>query len=155
MRSVLSFRLLPPALLLALGACNSPMIQPGNENALAQNSVEQPLSPGLRAVTIGESGPSFAACGARGTILGSAGGDDLPLRAAPFENSDQVATLATGTQVFVCTRSIDQRWLGVVVQGPEGTPDCGVTRRVAAARPYDGPCASGWIASAYARLSAG
>ena len=90
-----------------------------------------------------------------------AGGNGLALRAAPFAEAKSVATLAEGARLHVCTRSIDQKWLGVVVRPApadgDGTPavDCGVSSPVDRKQAYEGPCASGWVASAYVRLIAG
>ncbi len=80
----------------------------------------------------------------------------LPVRAAPFAEADEVARLSQGAQIYLCTRSIDQRWQGVVVP-PADAPgtDCGVSSPVASSRAYAGPCKSGWISSAFVRLTAG
>ncbi|NWK98435.1 hypothetical protein DM806_22770 [Sphingobium lactosutens] len=117
-------------------------------------------APVARPVIIGEDGPRLDACGTLGQVTrsGSAG---LPLRAAPFSDAKALAQLAEGQRAYVCTRRIDQKWLGVVVlpAPPAGnaTPpaDCGVASPVERKQAYDGPCASGWVASAYVRLIAG
>ena len=61
--------------------------------------------------------------------------------------------------MHVCTRSIDQKWLGVVIPPPvtEGAmpTDCGVREPVDRKQAYAGPCVSGWVSSAYVRLVAG
>ncbi|SMF61581.1 hypothetical protein [Allosphingosinicella indica] len=107
-------------------------------------------------VRVGESGPSFPACTARGTTRRLAEGQGLAVRAAPFEGAGQVAELPAGASFFVCTRSIDQRWLGVVFDDAgAASPACGVSRPVADRRAYDGPCRAGWVASASVRLTAG
>ena len=112
-------------------------------------------APVARAVTIGEDGSRMDACGSVGQVTrtGSAG---LSLRAAPFDDAKELAQLPEGQRAWVCARSIDQRWLGVVVPPPaeDGAQpvDCGVSSPAQRKRAYDGPCASGWIASAYVRL---
>jgi len=80
----------------------------------------------------------------------------LPVRAAPFAEADELMRLDAGAQLRVCTRSIDQRWMGVVV-APKEAPDtdCGVAAPVASPRAYTGPCKSGWVSSAFIRLIAG
>lgn len=119
--------------------------------------------PMMRAVTIGEDGPRLDACGALGLVTRSGSGG-LALLAAPFADAREVGRLAEGTRAHVCTRSIDQKWLGVVVvPAPDGSADkgtapvvdCGVASPVDSKRAYAGPCASGWVASAYVRLIAG
>ena len=127
----------------------------GNE-AVVDDTVEA-MTPGTRPVRIGEGGPGFDACqyvGRVARVLPS-GETYLPLRAAPFAEADELARLPNDARLFVCTRSIDQRWQGVVVppaNAPDG--DCGVTAPVASARNYAGPCRSGWVASAFVRLIA-
>ncbi len=131
----------------------------GNDSALF-NSIEAtgPLAPGTRPVRIGEGGPSFGACAARGQVvnISPTGETYLPLRAAPFVEADEVARLGEGAVLFTCARSLDQRWQGVIVP-PADTPDadCGVVAPIAAARNYDGPCRSGWVASSFVRSIGG
>lgn len=117
-------------------------------------------APVARPVTIGEDGPRMDACGGLGQVA-RAGADGLSLRAAPFDDARELARLADGERAFICTRSIDQKWLGVVVLplapagGDANATDCGVASPVARKQPYAGPCTSGWVASAYVRSIAG
>lgn len=121
----------------------------GNEHAT--------LSPGAQAVRIGEGGSSFPACAATGVVVNvsPAGMPYLPLRAAPFDEASEVARLTDGARVFLCARSLDQRWQGVVVP-PADAPDsdCGVTAPIDAARDYAGPCRSGWTLGTFVRPTA-
>ena len=156
-----------PALMLVLAACsqsndvyeelpNSSLAGAPRE-VVPDSRIESTLA---RPVTIGEDGPRLDACGVMGQVT-RAGGNGLALRAAPFAEAKSVATLAEGARLHVCTRSIDQKWLGVVVRPApadgDGTPavDCGVSSPVDRKQAYEGPCASGWVASAYVRLVAG
>lgn len=101
-------------------------------------------------------------------------GGELPVRDAPFDGAKQVGALTDDTEVFVCTRSLDQQWLGVVVgpstsaSGGAAQPgdtdaaaaeapeiDCGVTRPVRSKRPYTGPCLSGWVENTFVASVAG
>jgi len=109
-----------------------------------------------RAVTIGEDGARLDACGTVGQVV-RVGARGLPLRAAPFANAPETTQLAEASRVHVCTRSLDQKWLGVVVMAPAGgeAMDCGVSEPVDRKQPYDGPCQSGWVSSASVRLIAG
>ena len=120
-----------------------------------------------RPVTIGEDGPRLDACGAMGQVF-RAGARGLALRAAPFADAREAGRLAEGQRVHVCTRSLDQKWLGVVVPMPVPVPgqggasnataatiDCGVTDPVDRKQSYEGPCPSGWVSSASIRLIAG
>ncbi|MBU0774342.1 MAG: hypothetical protein KKH54_03940 [Alphaproteobacteria bacterium] len=117
-------------------------------------------APVARAVTIGEDGPRLDACGGMGQVLRTGAGGQ-PLRAAPFGDAKVLATLNEGGRAYICTRSLDQKWLGVVLAPPPAAdngaqaPDCGVSSPVDRKQPYDGPCVSGWVASAYVRLIAG
>jgi hypothetical protein len=123
-----------------------------------------------RPVTIGEDGPRLDACGALGVVKAPGGSGALDMRAAPFGEAKLLGTLGAGTRVHVCTRSIDQRWLGVVVEPVPAPPpednaagnviapepvDCGVSSPVEAKRAYAGPCRSGWVSSAFVQLVAG
>ncbi len=156
-----------PALMLVLAACsqsndvyeelpNSSLAGAPRE-VVPDSRIESTLA---RPVTIGEDGPRLDACGVMGQVT-RAGGNGLALRAAPFAEAKSVATLAEGARLHVCTRSIDQKWLGVVVrptpaEGDSAPPlDCGVSSPVDRKQAYEGPCASGWVASAYVRLVAG
>ncbi|EAT08930.1 hypothetical protein NYF14_06445 [Sphingobium sp. 10 DY56-G10] len=156
-----------PALMLVLAACsqsndvyeelpNSSLAGAPRE-VVPDSRIESTLA---RPVTIGEDGPRLDACGVMGQVT-RAGGNGLALRAAPFAEAKSVATLEEGARLHVCTRSIDQKWLGVVVRPApadgDGTPavDCGVSSPVDRKQAYEGPCASGWVASAYVRLVAG
>ena len=156
-----------PALMLVLAACsqsndvyeelpNSSLAGAPRE-VVPDSRIESTLA---RLVTIGEDGPRLDACGVMGQVT-RAGGNGLALRAAPFAEAKSVATLEEGARLHVCTRSIDQKWLGVVVRPApadgDGTPavDCGVSSPVDRKQAYEGPCASGWVASAYVRLVAG
>ena len=156
-----------PALMLCLAGCsqsndvyeelpNSSLAGAPRE-VVPDSRIESTLA---RPVTIGEDGPRLDACGVMGQVT-RAGGNGLALRAAPFAEAKSVATLAEGARLHVCTRSIDQKWLGVVVrptpaEGDSAPPlDCGVSSPVDRKQAYEGPCASGWVASAYVRLIAG
>jgi hypothetical protein len=131
-------------------------------DSMPEDQIEGAL---VRDVTIGEDGPRLDACGARG-IVRRAGAQGLALRAAPFSRARATESLAEGTRLHICTRSLDQRWLGVVVIPPPLTPseggnvmeaaptDCGVSEPVERKQPYDGPCRSGWVASSYVELIA-
>lgn len=147
-------RALCPILLLAAVAC-SRSSGVANEAALYNDSVVA-LDPTTQPVTIGENGASFPACATRGeTINLSPDGEaTLPVRRAPFAEADAIARLGPGSRVFLCTRSMDQRWQGVVIP-PDDRPDadCGVAAPVAAAQPYAGPCRSGWVASSFVQVS--
>lgn len=107
-------------------------------------------------VRIGELGASFDACNTAGTTRNLGEGGALPVRAAPFDTAAEVGAIGAGARFFVCTRSHDQRWMGVVYdQGGELSAACGVSAPVTSRRPYEGPCRSGWISSAFVKLVAG
>ncbi|MDO7835853.1 hypothetical protein Q4610_12440 [Sphingobium sp. HBC34] len=114
----------------------------------------------VRPVTIGEDGPQLDACGSLGQVM-RVGPKGLAVRAAPFAEAKALATLAEGERAFICTRSFDQKWLGVVVppalagENASEAADCGVASPVERKQAYDGPCVSGWVANASVRLIAG
>ena len=171
MRTVLALMLLPLFSLVACSKRNDVYEELPNSSVVGaprkdvpESRIESTLA---RPVTIGEDGSRLDACGAMGQVT-RAGGAGLAVRAAPFAEAQEGARLAEGGRAYVCTRSIDQKWLGVVVPpaavgaGPASAPDnetdavdCGVSSPVESKQPYDGPCVSGWVASAYIRLIAG
>jgi hypothetical protein len=114
------------------------------------------LSDTVTPVRIGELGPSFAACNARGATRDRAGGGPVPVRAAPFEQAAEIDRLAPGAQFFICSRTHDQRWFGIVYdEGGQAAERCGVSATVPAGRSYPGPCAAGWVPSARIRQVSG
>ena len=118
--------------------------------------------PTAKPVRIGEGGPRFDACQSVGEV-GRHDNGALPVLSAPFDAAEKTDSLAAGQRVYICTRSIDQQWFGIVYDkapaveegAPAGSGDCGVSSPVRAKRNYDGPCASGWVESIYVVLVAG
>ena len=122
-------------------------------------------NPGERPVRIGEGGPRFDACQSVGKVanLHSA---ELGVFIAPFDSAKQKDSLSEGQLVFICTRSHDQQWLGIVYDNSAAIADhgeetaalpvdCGVPSPVRSKRNYDGPCKSGWVESTFVKLVAG
>src|SRR4051812_21835952 len=107
-----------PILLLCLGlsACGGePAAVPDrNDTDNIAAAADSELVPGTSAVRIGELGASFRACGAAGTTRGLKPGEALPVRSAPFDNAGQAASVASAARFFICTRSLDQKWFGIV-----------------------------------------
>lgn len=107
-------------------------------------------------VRIGELGPAFAACNARGAVRERAGGGPVPVRAAPFEPAAEIDRLGMGASFFICSRSLDQRWFGIVYDTDgDAAERCGVSAPVSRGRDYAGPCRAGWVPSARVRLVSG
>lgn len=144
-RSILGIALLLSACSREAAFTNDPSLYQTNTAA---------LTPGVQPVRVGDTGPAYPACASAGIVvnLSPAGESYLALRAAPFTEAGEVARLSEGTRLFLCQRSIDQRWQGVVVP-PADVPasDCGVTAPLAAARAYAGPCRSGWVLTGFVR----
>jgi hypothetical protein len=164
---------IPVIAMLIVAGCADPepteRRAPGGQAAGERLGAEE-SSPTARPVSIGEGGARFAACQGRGRV-GGLRGAELPVRDAPFDGAKQIGALTDDTQVFVCTRSLDQQWLGVVVgqfpsraaapQDAAAPPtddaasadapavDCGVTRPVRTKQPYTGPCLSGWVENTF------
>ena len=144
-----------PILCLILAACGAPA-PGGNGSDAADSNLADTVTAAAAPVPVGDLGPSFNACNAAGTTRHIAAGETLPVRSAPFDNGDQVGAIPAGAQFFVCARSLDQKWFGLVYS-PDGklAGSCGVARPVSARQAYSGPCKSGWVASAYVELIAG
>ncbi|HEY0626975.1 MAG TPA: hypothetical protein VGD10_09600 [Allosphingosinicella sp.] len=120
---------------------------------------ERPVSGPVRSaavpVRVGELGPSFPACGAAGTTRNVPAGAGLPVRAAPFDTADEAGSVPAGSRFFICTRSHDQKWFGIVYDAAGASQSCGVSEPASSRRNYQGPCSSGWVSSAFVRLTAG
>ena len=146
-------------LLLALPGCGEAVKDDHFANELKDERTEPAtVRPGAVPVRIGELGPNFNACNAAGTSrrLDAAAGDRLQVRSAPFDTAAETGAIPAGARFFICTRSHDQRWLGVVYEeGGSLSPACGVSRPVGSRRGYEGPCRSGWVSSALVKQIAG
>ncbi len=127
--------------------------------------------PSERPVRIGEGGPRFDACQATGRVRGLRG-KSLDVLISPFDRAEKKNELSEGQQVWICTRSHDQQWFGIVYDDGKdvaadddtettdapvtaGPGDCGVSSPVRSKRNYDGPCKSGWVESNFVKLIAG
>jgi hypothetical protein len=147
-----------PILLLCLflAACGEPAVvanRTGPDTAAADEADPTPTS---RPVRIGELGANFRACGAAGTTRGLKAGEALPVRSAPFEYAGETGSVASAAHFFICTRSHDQKWFGIVFdEGGTLAERCGVSEPVTRRRDYDGPCRSGWVQSAFVKVIAG
>jgi hypothetical protein len=144
-------------LCLALSACGEPAAlvnRSAQDNEAAPEAAE--VTPGSRPVRIGELGPNFRACSAAGTTRNLKAGEGLAVRSAPFETAGETGSVAGGARFFICTRSHDQKWFGIVFdEGGALAERCGASRPVTSRRDYDGPCRSGWVQSAFVKVIAG
>lgn len=146
------------ALLLPLffAGCGTPV--PDRNAAIDQNAsnVSDTVTPDPVPVRIGDLGPNFAACNAAGTTRHLDAGASLPVRASPFDNAGQTGAVPASARFFVCSRSIDQKWFGIVYDADgKLAARCGVTEPADNRHDYKGPCQSGWVQSAYVKLIAG
>jgi hypothetical protein len=141
-------------LCLALAGCGqSAPIENVPEN---QTGTSEALKPGPVAVRIGELGPSLEACSAAGTTRSLTSAETLPVRSAPFDTGEQIGEIRSGGRFFVCSRSLDQKWFGIVYdQSFALSPACGVSEPVSTRKAYPGPCKSGWVSSPFVKLIAG
>jgi hypothetical protein len=143
----------------ALAACGEAVQDDHFANDVrSERSEPVTAQPAAVPVRIGELGPNFNACNAAGTSrhLDPAAGDRLQVRAAPFDTAAETGAVAAGARFFICSRSHDQRWLGVVYDEAGAlSAACGVSRPVFSRRGYEGPCRSGWVPSALVKQIAG
>jgi hypothetical protein len=141
--------------LLGLAACGEPVAYDRNA-ALGNSADADTVTPTTAAVRVGELGPSFAACGATGTTRHIEAGAPLPVRSSPFDNAPQTGGIPAGGRFFVCTRSLDEKWFGIVYdKGGRLDARCGVSDPAPERRDYAGPCESGWVSTPFVRLVAG
>ena len=143
-------------LCLLLAACGEPAKVADRTDDPAANLSADTVTAEARPVRIGELGANFAACGAAGTTRNLKAGEALPVRIAPFDNAAEAGSVPSGARFFICTRSLDQKWFGIVADG-SGTlaESCGVSEPVTRRRDYEGPCRSGWVQSAFVKVIAG
>lgn len=152
-------RALPLLLVLAVAGCGERVARNEAGGATTPPYVRAEsnslLADATQPVRVGELGPGFSACAARGAIRERPGVTSVIVRAAPFEATREVDRLPAGAEFFVCARTHDQRWFGIVYdEGGDGRR-CGVDVAASRRRAYAGPCASGWVASAQVTLVSG
>ena len=141
---------------LALASCGDPVEVANRLAADDGNLVADTVTAAARPVRIGELGPNFAACGAAGTTRNLKPGEALPVRWAPFDNAGESGRVAPGGRFFICARSLDQKWFGIVYDEDGRLAErCGVTEPATRRSDYDGPCRSGWVQSAFVKVIAG
>lgn len=130
------------------GSTTPPLAPPPSANST--------LADQMTPVRIGELGANFAACNAQGEVRDGVADGAIPVRTAPFEEARPASTLPAGATFFICSRSLDQHWFGIVYQAP-GRADraCGVSTPVPSRRDYRGSCESGWVSSAQVRMISG
>jgi hypothetical protein len=148
-----------PALILlclAAASCGEPATVANRAAQGDENVVADEVTATARPVRIGELGPNFRACSAAGTTRNLKTGEALPVSSAPFENAGDTGGVPSLARFFICTRSHDQKWFGIVYD-EDGTlaERCGVSEPVTRRRDYDGPCRSGWVQSAFVKVIAG
>lgn len=148
--------------ILLLAGCGDPVdVSNSAVNRTATTAADEAageaaaVAPQARPVRIGELGANFAACAAAASTRRLKPGETLRVRAAPFENAEVTGAVAAGSRFFVCTRSHDQKWLGIVYDEAGLAARCGVSEPVTRRRDYSGPCRSGWVESAFAKLVSG
>src|SRR3954468_7113171 len=143
-------------LISGLAACGTPV--PDGNAALDENlsNTSDTVTPDPVAVRVGELGPNFEACSAAGTTRHLEAGQGLSVRSSPFDNGPQTGAVAAGGRFFVCARSIDQKWFGIVYDSKGAlSARRGVSEPADVRHDYAGPCQSGWVQSAYVKLIAG
>ena len=158
MRPPASCLALALASLLGLAACGNPV----EDDHFANKAEPAPAPPApapvrhVVPVRIGELGVNFDACAAAGTTRRISGEQRLGVREGPFDTAREVGAIGAGSRFFICSRSHDQKWLGVVFdEAGSLAANCGVSMPVEKRRDYAGPCRSGWVSSAFVRLIAG
>jgi len=130
------------------GGSTTPPYVRAEENSL--------LGEASQPVRVGELGPGFAACPGRGAVRERPGAAAAAIvRAAPFEATREVDRLPAGAEFFICARTHDQRWFGIVYDDSGDGERCNVSAPATRRRAYPGPCDSGWVASAQVRLISG
>lgn len=89
----------------------------------------------------------------RVTWLNPKGDNFLSVRSGPGGKYTEISRLASGTDIFICNER--SPWLGVIYPPDITTVDCGTDAYVGEAKPYTGPCRSGWIHQKFVEVIAG
>lgn len=137
---------------LSLAACGESVRDDHFANDVKEERADASVTASAAAVRVGELGPNFPACAATGTTR-NVGAEGLALREAPFDNAKETGRVAAGARFFVCARSHDQKWFGIIFDEAGASAACGVAGPLPRRRDYDGPCRSGWVSSPFVRLS--
>jgi hypothetical protein len=98
--------------------------------------------------------PGLDACMSLGAVSGLHH-SLLNVREGPGTTFARVDSLSNGQELYLCTASPDEKWLGVVYMIGGHTPDCGVTSPLPSPQPYQGPCKFGWVHSKWISVIAG
>ena len=143
-------------LCLALASCGDPVAVANRAAGDDGDAAADTVTAAARPVRIGELGPNFAACSAAGTTRNLKTGEALPVREAPFDNARESGSVPAQARFFICARSLDQKWFGIVFDEDGSLAErCAVAEPVTRRRDYDGPCRSGWVQSAFVKVIAG
>jgi hypothetical protein len=108
--------------------------------------------PASRPVLIGGK-ESDEGCAGTATVVVSEG-STLNLRTGPATTYPVAVRLSPGQSVSICQYS-GNGWVGVVVHQRVRGTDCRLSDAGPKARPYAGPCESGWVKEQFLRLFAG
>ena len=145
-------------LLLSLAGCGErappDLNAQGSTTPAYERAENEPLfNDAQTPVRIGELGSGFPACSARGAVRDRVATGPVPVRAAPFDQAQAIDELPIGARFFICSRTHDQRWFGIIYdEGGQATERCGVSASVPDRLPYSGPCAAGWVTSSSVRM---
>lgn len=120
----------------------------------ASDAPAEPSAPVAHAVRIGRDGPHASACDRIGRVANLPGGsgDFLAVREAPAAAAKRIDKLTDDAPFFVCDRSGDGAWRGIVYLGDGTLPSddrCGLADSVGSVRPYSGACLTGWVSARY------
>ena len=97
--------------------------------------------------------PDMDACGSVGAVEGLEPGGDgfLAVKAAPSLKAPRIDKLLNGKHVHICQENGD--WYGIIYSTRR--QDCNVSTPWPRARPYTGPCRSGWAHKRWINAYAG
>ncbi len=117
-------------------------------SAAAQDARIRPQVP----VVVGGD-PDMDACGSVGAVEGlDPGGDGfLAVKAAPSLKAPRIDKLTNGKHVHIC--QADGDWYGIIYSTTR--QDCKVSTPWPRAKPYNGPCRSGWAHKRWINAYAG
>lgn len=102
--------------------------------------------------------PDLDACSSVARVIGlnPRGDNFLAVKSGPDLRATRIDKLGPNARVLVCDSTRDGTWSGIVYDGGgSASSRCGVFTPIAVARPYRGPCQSGWVSSKYLKIIAG
>ncbi len=125
--------------------------------SLSSASFSKPIN--KRPVLLGTLGPETDVCNNTAWVVGlkKKGDGFLAVRAFPGVKYRITDKLLYKQLVYLCEVSKDEKWYGIIYSKGDydGNFDCELGSSLTTPKPYNGPCASGWVSKKFIEIIAG